>query len=573
MTASDQVGKTAAEEARLAPDEAAAPDFVVARINLAAAAIAECDGSAAAGMLRQALALAPSADAAWFNLGVAFGQGEEAGVAYGRALVLDPIALDAATNRAQVLATLAPSRAEPALKRGLAVLPAVAPALNVLARLRHNGADNAAAFAWFARAYAADPNNAALHSNRLLHLAYDPALSRETIFERHLDWARRHGNKPPISPRTTPDPGRRLRIGYVSADLARHPVGFFLSSVLAGRDPRAIETICYSDRRGGDTWTRRLQAVADRWVEAAELDDHALAARIQADAVDILVDLSGHTAGNRLTVFAAKPAPLQATWMGYPGTTGLAQVDYLIADAAQVPPGSESWYVERVIRLEKGYVCYAPPEDAPDVGPLPARATGRVTFGSLNNIAKLNPSVFSLWAKVLDAVPGSRLLLAWQSLGDAKVAENIRTMAEASGIAPGRLVLNPGGDPAAFLARYGEIDVALDPFPYSGGLTTVEALWMGVPVLTWPGQRFAGRHAASHLTQVGLTDWIVATPEAYVVRACAAAADLDRLATLRIGLRDRLRASSLLDGQQFTRRLEAAYRAMWRTWCDAQGVS
>lgn len=595
---------------------AAAPDFVAAWVNLAALEVSaerSDRGKPRAGAaLRCALALAPAEPAAWFNLGLVQETVQAARVpeivraeiSYARTLALDPVALDAACHRAALLTQAAPSRGERALRRGLAVFPDLAAGLNALARLLQNGAEGPAAARWFRRAHLLRPEDAALRGNWLLQLAYDPDLAPALLLARHRramaplapgeerrdDTEEEIGDESGIREsgirESGAGPRRPLRVGFVSADLARHPVGFFLAPVLENRDPRALETVCYSGRAAAaaDAWTRRLRAACDLWVETAGLDDAALEARIRADRIDLLVDLSGHTAGNRLAVFARRPAPVQASWMGYPGTTGLPQIDWLIADAAQIPPGSESGYAERILRLAPGYVCYAPPQDAPDVGPLPARREGRggaagpgelafgFTFGSLNNIAKLNPAVFRLWARVLDAVPGARLLLAWQSLGDPEVARRVRAMAAAGGIRSERLALRPGAAPADFLAHYAEIDIALDPFPYSGGLTTLEALWMGVPVLTWSGpgpgpesgSGFAGRHAASHLAQAGLADWIAPTQEAYVARAARAAADPDALDRLRAGLRDRLRASALLDGAAFARRFEAACRTMWR---------
>jgi tetratricopeptide (TPR) repeat protein len=555
----------------------AAPDFVQARINLAADATSRGAGALAARLLRGALALAPAEVAAWFNLGVASDARVAASPvlavpAYRRALVLDPGALDAATNLSQLLAPQAPSLAEVPLKRSIALFPDQAPALNALALLLRSGADNDGAERWLARASALLPDSAPLASNLLLQLAYS-GIAPQTLLRRHLDWARRYAKPAASPPRRDHDPGhwrdpeKRLRVGYVSADLARHPVGFFLLPALAHRDRAQVETVCYSGGGAGDRMTERLKTLADRWVETARLDDGALEARIRADKVDILVDLSGHTGAHRLLVFAAKPAPLQASWLGYPATTGLAQIDYLIADRRQIGPEDERFYAERILRLEPGYLAYVPPEDAPEVTPLPALERGSITFGSLNNLAKLNPETLALWAKVLDAVPGSRLLLAWASLGDAGVRQRLGAMAAASGIAPERLLLRPGGDAAAFLSRYGEIDIALDPFPYSGGLTTLEALWMGVPVLTWPGERFASRHSASHLFQAGLEDWIAASPADYVERARRAAADLPALARARATMRQRLSASPLLDARGFAIRLDALYRRIWREWC------
>ena len=545
---------------------ALAPEFLAARLNLAVLLAGEGAPDRARREIACALALAPEAASAWFNLGVVLGHTEEACTAFERTLALDPGALDAAVNRSRLLLSTRPSRAEPALRRVAALFPSTPMALTQLAHLARVSALGEPAARLFARAHAADAANPALHSNWLQQLAYDPDLKPETGLARHRDWARRHAAKPRLADPDPVDldPARRLRIGYVSADLARHPVGIFLLPALRHRDPRSQEIVCYSGTRPPDAWTDRLRASADRWVEAADLDDDALEARIRTDRIDILVDLSGHTAGNRLPVFARRPAPLQAAWIGYPGSTGLEEIDVVVADSAQVPPAHERWFVERIERLDPGYLAYEPPDDAPDVAPLPALARGHVTFGSLNNPAKLNPKILRLWAGVLAAVPRARLLLAWPGFADPRLQERLRALAAGSGIAPDRLELRPGGAPAAFLARYGEIDIALDPRPYSGGLTTLEALWMGVPVVTCPDERFAGRHAASHLTQAGLADWIVPDEAAYVARAAAAAADLDRLSRLRQGLRAQLSASPLLDGAGFAHRLDALWRRIWR---------
>ena len=551
---------------------ALAPDFLAARLNLAVLLAGDGAPDRARREIACALTLAPEAASAWFNLGVVRGRSEAACTAFERTLALDPGALDAAVNRSRLLLPTRPSRAEPALRRVAALFPSTPMALTQLAHLARVSALGQDAARLFARAHAADAANPALHSNWLQQLAYDPDLAPEISLARHRDWARRHAGKSRLAVSVDPvdldpvdlDPGRRLRIGYVSADLARHPVGIFLLPALRHRDPRSQEIVCYSGTRANDAWTDRIRASADRWVEAADLDDDALEERIRTDRIDILVDLSGHTAGNRLPVFARRPAPLQAAWIGYPGSTGLTEIDVVIADSAQVPVGHERWFVERIERLDPGYLAYEPPEDAPDVSSLPALARGHVTFGSLNNPAKLNPRILRLWADVLAAVPGSRLLLAWPSFADPKLEERLRALALASGIAPDRLVLRPGGTPAQFLSRYGEIDIALDPRPYSGGLTTLEALWMGVPVVTCPDERFAGRHAASHLTQAGLADWIVPDERAYVARAAAAAADLDRLNRLRQDLRAQLAASPLLDGAGFAHRLDALWRRIWR---------
>ena len=270
------------------------------------------------------------------------------------------------------------------------------------------------------------------------------------------------------------------------------------------------------------------------------------------DRIDILFDLSGHTSGHRLLVFARRPAPIQITWIGYVGTTGLAAIDYLIADRFHVPPGAETQYREKVLRMPDGYVCFDPPAEAPPVGPLPARGSGHVTFGSFNNVPKLSSEVIALWARIVGRVPDSRLLLISPALGSAAVRERITAGFVAAGGDRTRLEIRGSLGRPDLLAAYNQVDLALDPFPYSGGVTTCEALWMGVPVVTYPGETFAGRHALSHLSNVGLTETVAADPGDYVERAVRLAEDLPHLAALRSGLRDGMANSPLCNGERFT---------------------
>jgi predicted O-linked N-acetylglucosamine transferase (SPINDLY family) len=427
--------------------------------------------------------------------------------------------------------------------------------------------------ACFEKALALDPGNAALRSNFIFHCCYNPGYDAAALLAEARRWNDRHAR--PLAARRRPhdndrDPDRRLRLGYVSPDFRRHPLGWFMAPVLPAHDRTAVEVFCYSANAYADDLTARLKAGADRWREVAGLGDGDLADQIRRDRIDVLVDLAGHTGRNRLLAFAEKPAPVQATAM-IPGTSGVETIDWIVADRYEIPPGAEGFYSEKVARLPDGFHCYAPPEDAPAVSPPPAGRAGAVTFGCFNNVAKVGPEVMALWARVLRGAPESRLLLKTKALDDPDVRDWYLALAARHGIAADRLVLAGGAPHLELLAAYGEVDIALDPFPYSGGLTTLEALWMGVPVITLAGRTFAGRHSTSHLSNLGLPELIAATAEDYAGIAARLAADRDGRAALRRGLRDRMAASPLCDGRRYTRDLEAAFRAMWRAWCANGG--
>lgn len=410
------------------------------------------------------------------------------------------------------------------------------------------------------------------HGNFLMCLNYDPACSPETMRREALHWAALYA---PVELAMAPianvvDPERGLRVGYVSADFRSHPIGYFIEAVLAGHDKSWVEVFCYANQRENDDLTERLRRNADHLRDIAGLSDEAVAALIRRDGIDILIDLSGHTCGNRLLVFARKPAPIQATWIGYFATTGLRAMDYIIGDRFVLPPGEERHYVEKPLRLPDGYLCFTPPALPVDVAPLPALAAGRLTFGSFNNISKINAAVVALWARILHSVPNSRLLLKTQTLGSPVMRERCLAQFAEHGVAEAQLAFAGFSPRAEGLAAYNEVDIGLDPFPYNGGTTTADALWMGVPVITLKGDRFAGHIAESVLTSAGLPDWVAASPEEYVEMAIQWASDLPRLAALRAGLRQQTVASPLCDGARFTRKLELAYRDIWRTWCRHQ---
>jgi len=367
-----------------------------------------------------------------------------------------------------------------------------------------------------------------------------------------------------------PRPDRRLRIGYVSGDLRFHPVGYFLDKVFAAHDASAVEIYCYANTVTSDAITDRLRAASHQWRVIAGLPDEAVVAQIRDDGIDILIDLAGHTDMNRLLMFALRPAPVQVSWLGYFGTAGLGAIDYTLMDKASVPPGDERWFREAIARLPYGRFCYQPHAEAPEPAAPPVCRRGYVMFGSFNNIAKIGPDVVQLWARVLDAVPRSRLLLKWTSLGEARARHRLVEAFAAAGIAEDRLELRGKSPHREMLGEYGDMDLALDPFPFGGGITSCDALWMGVPVLTLPGDRPASRQTLGFLQSLGLDDLVAASPDDYVAKAAQWAGDADRLAELRRTLRPRMAAAPLCDGPLFTRALEAALREMWRRCCGGE---
>jgi predicted O-linked N-acetylglucosamine transferase (SPINDLY family) len=360
-----------------------------------------------------------------------------------------------------------------------------------------------------------------------------------------------------------------LRVGYVSADFRQHSVAFFIEPVIEAHDRRGFEVICYSNVAWPDAVTMRMRKLADQWRDIARRCDEDVAEQIRRDGVDILVDLAGHTDGNRLLVFARKPAPVQVTYLGYPDTTGLRTMDYRLTDAYADPPGeTEPYHSEELVRLARCFLCYRPATESPEVGELPALAAGTVTFGSFNSFAKVTEEVMGAWSRILLAVPESRLVLKAKGLGQAEARERAGEVFERHGIAPQRVEMT--GQSESFvehLRAYQCVDIALDTFPYNGTTTTCEALWMGVPVITLAGRSHVWRVGMSLLSNAGLPELIAATLDDYVAAAARLAGDVDGLRQMRRGLRQRLGASALTDAAGFTRRLEEAYRGIWANWC------
>jgi predicted O-linked N-acetylglucosamine transferase (SPINDLY family) len=359
----------------------------------------------------------------------------------------------------------------------------------------------------------------------------------------------------------------RLRVGLVSGDMRKHSVGYFLEGPLAHIDPARIELFAYPTHHEEDELTARIRPYFSAWNSLVGKSDEDAARLIHADGVHVLLDLSGHTAHNRLPVFAWKPAPVQATWLGLPATTGVAEMDYVLGDHHAIPAEFEDHFSEAVWRMPESCLCLTVPASPVKVGPLPARSTGQVTFGSFNNLTKMTDTVVAVWARILQSVPGSRLLLKTKQLSEPAVCEKTLQRFAACGIAPDRLMLSRTiASRDDHLAVYNKIDIALDTFPYPGVTTSVEALWMGVPVLSLQGDRFLSRTAGSIAHNAGLPDWIAADQDDYVAKAMAFASDLDRLAALRAGLRQQVLASPLFDAPRFARNFEDALWGMWNRY-------
>ena len=366
---------------------------------------------------------------------------------------------------------------------------------------------------------------------------------------------------------------RRLRIGYVSADFGNHPVGYFLANVLPAHDRKQFEVFCYSNRAVEDDMSKRLRESTDHWRSIYRASDAEAGKTIRQDQIDLLVDLSGHTGGNRLMIFADRQAPVQVSWLGYFGTTGLTTMDFVLADRFVAPGEADAYFTETVWRLPDSYLCFSVPELSIEVQAPPAASGQWVTFGCFNNYAKISPETVALWVQVLNSVTHSRLLLKTHHLGDGNIRQKLLNQFGAHGISSDRISLEGASPRAELLASYNRVDIALDPTPYGGGTTTAEALWMGVPVVTLRGKTWVGRVSESILNAVGASEWVAVDNTEYVEIAARLASDITRLAELRTHQRLKFTSSPLCNSSTFTLNLEKAYREMWKAWCFEQSAS
>jgi protein O-GlcNAc transferase len=423
------------------------------------------------------------------------------------------------------------------------------------------------ALASYRAALELNPGFAEAHSNLLHALYLHPSIPPEAILAEHRKWNSLHAaglGSSRVKHTNNRDPERRLKIGYVSPDLREHPVARFLLPILVHHDHSKFEVFCYSDALAPDSLTDRVRAAADSWHVVCGVSHADLASTIRSHGIDILVDLALHSANNRMLTFARKPAPVQVSYLGYPGTTGLSAMDYRLTDPHLDPEENDVFYTERSIRLPQSYWCYQPPAAAPDVAALPARSSGHVTFGCLNNFAKVSRPALEAWAQILQRVPGSRLIL--YSLGGSH-RDRVRDLFAQRGVSGERIEFVDRVQYEDYLRTYQRFDVALDSFPYSGGTTTCDALWMGVPVVSLAGRLAVHRAGVSILSILELDELVASDVEGYIQIAVTAAPNLERLDELRRSMRDRMAQSALVDAPGFTRALEEVFRQTWRAWC------
>lgn len=455
--------------------------------------------------------------------------------------------------------------------KALALKPDLPEALNNLGNILRDQGRLEDAIQSYRRALAIKPDAIGIHSNLVFTLQFASGYDSAAILEENRRWAELH--ETPLLAEIRPHPNdrsttRRLNIGYVSSYFRLHSAAFFLMPVLSNHDPARVRVFCYSGVKRPDAITDRFKNLNHVWRDSAGLSDAELARQIRADEIDILIDITLHMQGSRLLSFARKPAPIQVTWLGYPGTTGLTTMDYRFTDPYLDPVGqNDAFYTERSIRLPHTFWCYAPLTETPEPSKLPACAAGHVTFGCFNNFHKVTPETLGLWANVLAEIPNSRLIILSQP---GAHREAVRQRFEQSGIAGHRIQFVARLPLEDYFRLYQQVDLCLDTIPYPGHTTTLDSLWMGVPVITLAGQTTVGRGGVSILSNMNLRNLIAGSPAEYVSIAKWIAQDLDALSELRQTLRDRLRASPLMNGRQFATDLENAYAQMWAAYCEGQ---
>jgi predicted O-linked N-acetylglucosamine transferase (SPINDLY family) len=519
---------------------------------------------------RRALALRPDYADALNNLGNVHKELGEFGLAasaYEAALTVQPDFVAALNNSAGLLRTLGQiDQAETLLRRGLTLDSRHAVLYDSLGSVLKDAGELDAAIDCFRASLALDPDNARAHSNLAYALSFQsfeakPILDECRYWNARFAAALRPSRESPARSTIDRQGGGRLRIGYVSPDFRDHCQTSFTLPLLSNHDHAAFEICCYSSVERPDEFTRRIAAHADRWRDVRHLDDAALAQLIRSDGIDILVDLTMHMANGRPLAFARKPAAVQVAWLAYPGTTGIDAMDYRLTDPRLDPPGSEQQYSERSVSLPDTFWCYQPLADETPVNELPALRRGHVTFGCLNNPGKLSDATIHLWCAVLSAVPDARLLVMTP---EGRYAARLLGRFAAHGVDPARVSVVPFRPRAEYLLSYHDIDIGLDTFPYNGHTTSLDSLWMGVPVVTRVGRTCVGRGGISQLFHVDLQDLAGQDDAAFIEAAVALAGNLPRLARIRRELRAKLEASPLMDGARFARNVEAAYWEMWR---------
>ncbi|MEI7535864.1 MAG: tetratricopeptide repeat protein [Comamonadaceae bacterium] len=572
LESGDALAALAAYETALSHDSA----YAAAHYNSGNALVALGRGTDALVAYRLAIALKPDFVDAEVALGAALDdlrQFDAAAASYRRALAMQPDYAQVHSNLGNTLKELGQFRdAAASYRRSLEIDPSYAQGHNNLGNVLKDLGQLGEAEACYRRALHLNPGYAEAHSNLLFLLNYsdekDPSLL--------LSEARQYGEaltrqaRAATINRNNREPDRCLRIGFVSGDFRSHPVAYFFEAVLtalAAQTSGRLELFCYHNHSAVDEVTERIKSLCHGWRSVVSLSDERLARGISDDRIDILIDLAGHTAHNRLPLFAWKPAPVQLSWLGYFATTGVATIDYLIADPLTLPESEEVNFTEKIWRLPQTRLCFSAPDVDVEVNALPALSNGWLTFGCFNNLTKMNDSVVTLWAQVLASVPGSRLFLKSPQFSEASVQQEVVERFAACGVDRSRMIMEGLSSRAAYLKTYQRVDVALDPFPYTGGTTTCDALWMGVPVLTLAGERLLSRQGVGLMTNAGLPEWVARNAEDYVAHAASHASDLKALALLRSRLRQRVLASPLFDATLFAHHFELALREMWRQCC------
>jgi predicted O-linked N-acetylglucosamine transferase (SPINDLY family) len=543
------------------------PNFADGHLNLGWALLTRHRGREAEIAFRRALELRPNHAEASNGLGSALleqSRIEEGIAAMRQSVQWKPDYADGFYNLGTALVNNGdPDAAVENLNKAVALRPDYAEAYTNLAKALNDSGQVDAGIAVYERIIRLRPNDAMAQSNRIYTLYFHPDCDSAALFRESRAWDEIHGRMPDDAPRdfaNDPNPDRRLRIGYVSPDFKHHAESFFTLPLLSAHDHSGFEIFCYSDVRKPDAITEQIRRCADVWRETHGKTDSQIARMIREDRIDILVDLTMHMADNRLKVFAQKPAPIQVTYLAYPGTTGLAAMDYRFTDGWMDAIGAQEFYAERSIRLPDCWVCYDPLLTVPPARP---RTDGPIRFGSLNHSRKLNRPTLELWARVLAATAESRFLLLVEAQSHRKLI--LQWLFE-KGIDAKRVEFVGRQSRPDYFKMYDRIDIALDPLPYNGITTTCDALWCGTPVVSVTGATAAGRAGLGILATVGLRDLVANSPDQFVQIARDLAADSDRLATLRATLRDRMAASPMMDRKRFAGNVEAAYRQMWRNW-------
>ena len=514
---------------------------------------------------------------AYNNLGVTadeIGRPEEALLHFKMALTIEPNSFRAYNNQGNALRKL--RRIDAAIKsfeKALYLNPEMIEGHNNLGIAKKDIGELSQSLECFQRALEIDPHNMEAQSNFLMNLNYG-SMDQKTLFEKHYLWgidAQNSNDLKLIKDFTNLLSEKKLHIGFISGDFRAHSVSYFLSPFFSNYDSGKLKVHCYSNSNISDETTKKFRKLVHQWNDIAGWSDQKVINKIKDDRISILVDLSGHTSGNRLTVFSKKPAPLQVTWIGYPNTTGLTSIDYRLSDLIADPPGvDDEFYTEKLIRLPNGFLCYMPPEDTPELAPPPFNTNKIITFGCFNNLAKINLDVLNLWKRILEALPESRLLLKSPVTNSGSIRKRFTDFFKDT-VEPKRVRFESWKTSVrSHLKDYNNVDIALDTFPYNGTTTTCEALWMGVPVITLSGERHASRIGASLLTRIGLSNLVAINSDDYHDITLQLAKDRVGLRILRAGMRNRMRESPLCDAISFSKDIEAAYQNMWREWCDNQ---